>query len=487
MKYLFIFFLNIWALSASSQYINWFKTYGGQGYDEAHSAVQLADSSYIVVGSTSSFYNSNQNILFLHIDSMGTFLNSNFINNGGIERGNKIIELNNKQFWISGYTNSFGNGGFDGYLVKTDSLGNKIEDFTYGGSNWDFFNDLIMLADSSLVIVGETQSFGAGNKDAYILRIDKYGDTIWTKTIGNTKDDWASSVFLFDDSLYVVGGTEDPLSDTTFGLFVKLDLAGNTIFEQHLGNTEYQNFLDINYYQPWNLFILTGDIQNGSDLFGWTLSLTSQGNIASDVLVGWTGGDSHIHATIIYPGQAILLHALTTNSTLANVYVGGEDAMVVKTNISGWFNDFAPFGHLNDDDANDIIVTSDGGALMLGTNRDISIGGSNAMVVKVGQQDSFPINLLDTINPITTSIKEYQFEILNFYPNPVGDQIYFDIENVAKEKYTFQLFNLNGALIKEETLLSNSINLSSISEGMYFLRVSSKTKDYRAKLIKSNE
>ena len=123
MKYILIVILNIWAFSASSQYLNWMRTFGGNGYDEGYSATQLADSSYIIVGSTSSFYNSNQNVLFLRVDSTGNFLHSNFINNGGYERGNKIIEINNDQFWIAGFTNSFGNGGFDGYLVKTDITG----------------------------------------------------------------------------------------------------------------------------------------------------------------------------------------------------------------------------------------------------------------------------------------------------------------------------------------------------------------------------
>ncbi|MEZ4937976.1 MAG: hypothetical protein R2799_10345 [Crocinitomicaceae bacterium] len=215
MKVLFTIQMILFASWSISQTLNWSNTYGGQGYDEGFSAIELADSSYVVVGSSSSFYNSGQNILFMKVDSAGNFMHSNFIDNGLWEVGKKIVARNNGEFWICGHTNSFGNGGFDGYLVKVDSLGNKIEDFSFGGSDWEFFNDMIMLSDSSLIIVGETQSFGAGNKDAYILKVDKTGDTLWTRTVGTSKDDFAKAVTERNDTLYIAGQISDELSDST--------------------------------------------------------------------------------------------------------------------------------------------------------------------------------------------------------------------------------------------------------------------------------
>jgi len=352
MKYLFFITINIWVFSTFGQTLNWVSTYGGQGYDEGFSATQLADSSYIVVGSTSSFYNSNQNILFLHVDSSGTFLNSTFINNGGYERANNIIPLNNNQFWLAGFTNSMGYGGFDGYLVKTDLQGNKIEDFTFGGSDWDFINDFIMLSDSSLILVGETNSYGNGNKDAYILRVDKLGDTLWTRTMGDTKDDWANAVVLYNDTLLIVGGTEDADSDTTFGLYIALSLNGDSLFQQQIGTSNFQYFNDIINYPFSNAFYLTGtSMVAGDKLLYFHFTNPQAANLGENIW-GNAGGDSEIFASANYPGTSQHVHAVTSNAPGSSNFYPSTDIIAQKTSPGGFWSGGQIYGHNFEDDAN---------------------------------------------------------------------------------------------------------------------------------------
>jgi hypothetical protein len=484
MRILSILILLACSLNSTAQFLTWSKTFGGQGYDEGFSATQLADSSYVVVGSTSSFYNSNQNVLFLHVDSAGTFIHSNFINNGGYERGQKIIQRNNKEFWICGFTNSFGFGGFDGYLVKTDSLGNKIEDFSFGGADWDFFNDMIMLSDSSLVIVGETQSMGHGNKDAYILRIDKYGDTLWTKTMGDSKNDWANSVIEKNDTLFIVGGTEDALSDTTFGLFIALNLNGDSLFQKNIGTSDFQYFNDIVDVNLLSSFYLVGTTRSSSHEIMWSNFSDYQGNNLGENSIGSLDGTTHTKASIVYPGTSFLMNAVESNSTSTATFSPSYDILFIKTSPGGWWNYSFLYGSLEDDDANDIIPTSDNGALLIGTNRDIAIGGSNVYLIKMAQQDSFASNELDSIFPITTSLDEYSFEDLNFYPNPTNDHINFSIKDFDQSYHFYQLYTIKGVLIQEDELNIQSVDLTSLKSGMYFLKIEGDKKRYLAKIIK---
>lgn len=465
------------------QNLNWMKTYGGQGYDEGNSAIQLSDSSYVVVGSTSSFYNSNQNILFLKVDSAGTFIYSTFINNGGWEKGKKIIARNNGEFWICGFTNSMGYGGFDGYLTKVDSLGNKLEDFTYGGSEWDFINDMIMLSDSSLVLVGETQSFGSGNKDAYIVRTDKNGDTLWTKTIGSVKDDWATAVTERNDTLYIVGAIGDDSNDTTYGLFAGLDLNGNLMFENKIAESDYQFFNDIHQYNTNDLYMVGGKRFNGQN-FAYTEIGNYQGQYNGGQYWPTPDGDTEFKAITTYPGTPFMMNCSESNASNLSSFYPSKDIYMAKTTPGGFWNYAFIYGFQEDDQANDIIPTNDNGVLVIGANGDIAIGGINTLLIKIGAQDSFPSNALDTILPIHTAIEEYQIEAIDVYPNPVKDVLYLNIKDLSKDNYFIEILSSNGKVIRKEELISNSVYLSDIPQGLYFIRVWSDKKRYQSRIIK---
>ena len=96
-------------------------------------------------------------------------------------------------FYIAGFSNSFGAGDFDAYLVKTDLNGNKLWEKTYGKpSNWERINDAIWTKDSTILMVGEIQATNGAASDILIIHADKNGDTLWTKTFGSIGEDRAN-------------------------------------------------------------------------------------------------------------------------------------------------------------------------------------------------------------------------------------------------------------------------------------------------------
>ncbi len=482
-RILYIACLLILSSSIDAQTLNWAKTYGGQGYDKGNSAVQLADSSYVIVGTSSSFYNSNQNILFLKVDSAGNFLYSNFLDNGLWDNGQKIIARNDGEFWICGHTNSIGAGGFDGYLTKVDSLGNKISDFTFGGSDWDFIHDMIMLSDSSLVLVGETQSYGLGNKDAYIIHTDKFGDTLWTKTIGSTKDDWASAITERNDTLYIAGAIGDDSNDTTYGLLLGLDLSGNTLFENKVAETDFQYFNDIHQYNAFNLYLVGGK-QVNSQMMAYTDISDYQGNFTGGQYWFTADGNTAIKAITNYPGTFYMMNCIETNASSLSNYSPSVDMHIAKTTPGAYWNYGQIYGFQDDEEANDLIETIDNGVLAIGSNGDLATGGSNVFLIKVGAQDSFPSPLIDSLYPVHTSINELEIEDLEVYPNPTNGIIYFQIQDLNQENYQFQLISSEGKLIRNEELTQSMINISDFSKGLYFLRVWSDKKRFQTRIIK---
>ena len=74
----------------------------------------------------------------MRTDKNGFHIWSKVIGNSQIEQGFDLKVQGDSALYIAGFTNSFGNGGYDGYVVKTDTVGNLIWEKSYGGADWDF-------------------------------------------------------------------------------------------------------------------------------------------------------------------------------------------------------------------------------------------------------------------------------------------------------------------------------------------------------------
>ncbi|MEZ4924049.1 MAG: hypothetical protein R2780_12830 [Crocinitomicaceae bacterium] len=157
-------------LSSYSQNINFIKSYGNDGYDYGKDIKQDLDTGYIVTGSSSSFLSGDADAFLLKVDSIGNFKWSYNYGGPGSDWGESLVLTSDSGYAIGGYTNSFGNGGFDFYLIKTDINGTPLFQKTYGGSDWDQAYDVTQLDDSGFVLVGKTYSYGNGLSDIYMIK-----------------------------------------------------------------------------------------------------------------------------------------------------------------------------------------------------------------------------------------------------------------------------------------------------------------------------
>ncbi|MFZ8804522.1 MAG: MopE-related protein, partial [Candidatus Calescibacterium sp.] len=118
-----------------------------------------------------------------------------------------IIQSSDGGYVVAGWTSSFGAGGLDIYVLKLDSGGNVQWTKTIGGSGDDVAYSIIQSSDGGYVVAGYTSSFGAGwDWDIYVVKLDSEGDVVWTKTIGGSSYDVATSIIQSSDGGYVVAG-----------------------------------------------------------------------------------------------------------------------------------------------------------------------------------------------------------------------------------------------------------------------------------------
>jgi hypothetical protein len=207
----------------------WSKTYGGTNYDWCNSVKHTADGGYIIVGETENFGAGNLDVYLIKTDANGVILWSKTFGGTSDDYGYSIHQTIDGGYIIAGNTESFGAGGYDFYLIKTTVNGDTLWTKTFGGTYEDFCYSVQQTTDDGYIIAGETENFGAGNLDIYVIKTDANGVTLWSKTFGGTSDDYGFSVQQTTDGGYIIAGETESFGAGNGDVYlIKTDANGNS-------------------------------------------------------------------------------------------------------------------------------------------------------------------------------------------------------------------------------------------------------------------
>lgn len=184
----------------------WTKTIGGTGKDNGWAVRETDDGGYIVAGFTNSFGAGEMDVYLIRTDTGGDTLWTKTYGGEGEELGWDVQRTADGGFIIAAQTASLGNGEIDAYLIKTDADGKTEWAKTYGGEKVDRIFSVQQTPDGGYVAVGITYSFGAGGRDAYLLKTDGSGEQEWFKTFGGPAYDVGHSVALSNDGGFIITG-----------------------------------------------------------------------------------------------------------------------------------------------------------------------------------------------------------------------------------------------------------------------------------------
>ncbi|NQS98928.1 MAG: T9SS type A sorting domain-containing protein [candidate division Zixibacteria bacterium] len=242
----------------------WTRPYGGGAPDVCYSGQQTQDGGYILAGYTRSFGGFDRDVYLVKTDADGDTLWTRTYDGPADDYGMSIQQTTDEGYIIGGYTYSYGAGEKDVYLIKTNINGDTVWTCTYGGNQYDSGWSVQQTTDGGYIIAGCTNSYGAGMTDVYLIKTDADGDTIWTRTYGGSDCDGGYSVQQTYDGGYIIAGMTWPLSSPWRDVYVvRTDVNGDTIWTRTVcesyfwweSGTSVQQTLDGGY-------IISGNAEN---------------------------------------------------------------------------------------------------------------------------------------------------------------------------------------------------------------------------------
>jgi hypothetical protein len=188
----------------------WEKTFHNRDIDRcfaADSVVQCQDGGFAIVGYTYSAATTND-VWLIRTDSNGNEIwNKTYGDDIGYQRPAALVACSDGGFGIAANTQSFGAGGTDAWVLKVDSSGNQLWNTTFGGIEEDSCGYIFEMADGGFTISGSTHSFDMGQGDGWLIRTDIDGNTLWNHTIGNEFGNGAGGFVYEGNNTYVVVGS----------------------------------------------------------------------------------------------------------------------------------------------------------------------------------------------------------------------------------------------------------------------------------------
>ena len=324
----------------------WSKEYGGAVglSDKGYSVRETSDGGFIISGTTATYGAGGDDMYVLKVNSTGTIVWSTTIGSAGVnEAGREVQQTNDGGYIVAGYTDGLGTSFYDVYLVKLNASGVVQWKKTYGGSSYDFAYTVHQTADNGFIIGATTNSFGAGDYNAYLLKTDVNGTLQWSKTYGKTGEDRIQCARQTSDGGYILCGRSNSFGAGNFDATLhKTDASGNLLWTKGYGGSGDDQAYYARETAP-NAFVFCGyTVSFGAGIKDALLvktdangtsgcnEITATGFITSSVTsLTSTVGTSSTGGTLISPSTAVR----NTNSA-KNVLCSSNVGCTVSSNFT---------------------------------------------------------------------------------------------------------------------------------------------------------
>jgi hypothetical protein len=350
--------------SIASAQMSWWRAYGGPSDDEGNSVQQTTDGGFIIAGFTNSFGAGDADVYLVKTNAQGETLWTRTYGGTKGDFGYSVQQTSDDGYIIAGTTYSFREWGFGIYLIKTDAQGESLWTRTYGGPIFNDGYSVRQTADGGYIVAGAIFS-DANMYDVCLIKTNASGDTLWTRTYGGADEDQARSVQQTTDGGYIAVG-----STWSFGAgngdvyLIKTDAQGETLWTRIYGGPERDEGHSVQQTTDGG-YIVTGFSVSAGGLY--LIKTDSQGGKM------WIG---------TYAGLGGNSVKQTTDGGYIIAGYGQTDVPLIKTDAKGdtlWTRTYGGTGY---DMGYSVQQTTDGGYIVAGYTTSFGAGRDDVYLIK---------------------------------------------------------------------------------------------------------
>jgi hypothetical protein len=426
-------------------------------YDKtARDIMPTPDGGYLMVGYTNNNNMNDCDMYVMKADAQGNLLWDREFGGSRPDYAYNIIETGDGNYFVIGYSASFGSGDLDVYLVKMDPSGNKIWEKTYIGFGNEEGREIVPAGDGNFVIVGSTNS-NLSSQDVFLMKIDPTGSVMWIKYYGGSGSETGDSVKRCPDGGFIVGGETYSYGQGGDAFLIRTNSNGDTLWTKHFGGAQSEEIVSVISNNDGSYTYAVRDSSNGRDVDVRIMKSDASGNVVWNKLYSGPDKDTPHRINPVNDGGYIV-GAISRSFGWIN-----PDMWVLRLNSGGdtlWSKHFGDTEHEHCYSAKQ---SADGGFLACGHSRSY---GPSQKVMFVKMSDAG-----------TVSIEEQLANTQRFgiYPNPTIDgKLYL---KGGPDNYNIKVYTASGQLLMEKTTdamkpeESGIVDLKGNVPGIYLIRL----------------
>ena len=363
---------------------DWNRTYGGSSADRGISVQETIDGGYIIAGYTQSFGAGLSDGWLLKVYANGTEDWNQTFGGSFSDLGYSVQQTTDGGYIIAGETYSYSASSEegDGWLVKTTRAGVEEWNSTFGGPASDYCWSVQQTNDSGYIIAGETNSFGAGSSDGWLLKVYANGTEEWNQTFGGSSPDFCYAVQQTKEGGYIVaGGTESFAMGGSDVWLLKVYANGTEAWNMTYGDFSYEYGYSVQQTKDGG-YIIAGETYSfgagSSDV--WLLKVYANGTEDWNITFGGPSYDSGWSVWQTTDSGYIL--AGSTSSFGA----GNSDVLLLKVGANGTAKWNMTFGGSSYEYGRSVQQTTDGGYIITGFTNSFGTGSYDLWLLKVERE-----------------------------------------------------------------------------------------------------
>ena len=453
----------------------WTKTFGGSDDDGGFAVQQTSDGGYIVIGYTASYGAGFYDVWMIKTDAAGDTLWTKTFGGSDRDVGSSVQQTSDGGYIITADTESYGAGSSDVWMIKTDAAGDTLWTKIFGGSSYDEGYSVQQTLDGGYVVIGRTASddIGAEGWDALLIKTDADGNTLWIKTYGVSNWDYGFSGQQTSDRGYIITGVTTstlPGQDDFDVWLIKTDAAGDTLWTKSFRGRSHDMGWSVQQTSDGGYIIAgeTGYLRVGNPSYVWLIKTDADGNMQWRKTFG--GSDTEVGSSVQQTSDGGYIITGHTESYGA----GSDDVWLIKTDAGGDTLWTKTFGGGDDDWGNSVQQTSDGGYIITGATYSYGFAGyqvSDVWLIKTARDPTIGIENEWVSNPFAYNLNQN-------YPNPFNPITTIEFSLPSSGLVTLSVYNILGREV--ETILNQHMDAGSqsvrwhanhVPNGIYFVRM----------------